>query len=198
MQIYKTWNTRITGLLPAFKDQLFIVFIPETEEEKRFLLNFFSFLSLFVEDLDSVVKELESKGVSLSKDEENKNLLILCKHSKFYLHTSLEEYLVPRDSFIELLKFLRKLFEKGIEKTIKKSQKNSFFDEKKEVEASFCIVDGNIKLVNDADDNQELKEIQKHNFEDEMIDFIDQIFLRFDKKPKTQSQANNNQWPGNK
>ena len=179
MKIYKTWNSVIASYLPSFKNQSFIVFVPEDYNEKQFLFNFFNiFLTDFVKYLDGIYYELKQIGQEKAF---NQNLLPLLKTTKFYLMTTQEEYIVPRDTFIELIKLVKETFVLSL----KKSNLNFPIDTNAPNKA-FNFAKDNIVLLgyNNTDNNKDNElELDIKKFEYEMIKFIDsQILSKFDKR----------------
>jgi len=182
MKIYKTWNEVIANYLPIFKNQDFIVFKPETEEEKDFLFNFFNiFLTDFVKELDKSFEEVQKFNKNFQI---NRSLKKLVQTNKFYLVTSLEEYIVPRDSFIELIKLVKEMFLLSI------NNKSVIRNAEKKLKA-FNIVSNCIELNTDTENiaNINNDKEKKVKIEKEIIDFIDKnILSKFAKK------RNNSNW----
>lgn len=186
MKIYKTWNFKIAQLFPIFRDQDFIVFVPGTADEKKFLFNFFSFLSSFVEDFEKAYKELEKRGIHLTGEELNEKLLPLLKTNKFFLFTTLEEYIIPRDTFIEMLKLIQDTlsYDNQINnKSFKEILDDGLF-ENPEKEEAFFFKDNKIEVVqpNLIVDKEITEDLNKFDFEKELNKFIEFIFSKFDKK----------------
>ena len=182
MKIYKTWNSTIGNYLPAFRNQSFIVFTPENTDEKIFLYEFFNvFLTEFVKDLGEVYEDLKKIN---QKKSFNEFLLPLLNTDKFYLMTTLEEYIVPRDTFIELVKLVKETFVLLAKKKYKEYLKNKDIN-RVISKGPLKIVNNNIVINSDTDIKkvEDFLEIEENEFERNMIKFIDnQILSKFDKK----------------
>jgi len=181
LKIYKTWNGVIANYLPVFKHQDFIVFKPETEEEKDFLFNFFNvFLSSFVKELEKSFEEIQKINKNFQI---NSPLKILLETNKFYLMTAWEEYIVPRDTFIELMKLVKETFLFSINN--RKEKENNTVITKKDLKA-FEIINSEIKInmLNfNIQDTEEQNKVTENEIEQQIIEFIDKnILSKFDKK----------------